>query len=335
VRFPDKRQQLDQRLRAATERRRALARESHTSAYRLVSSGGDALPGLEIDVYGEHLVVSLTGEEALAGREMILDALAERHPGGIYLKLRPKTANTLIDTRREEVAPPKPVRGPAAPDPLVIVEHDIAYEVRLGDGLSTGIFLDQREARLQVRKISRGARVANLFCYHAAFTIAAIAGGAEQSVSIDSSQAALDGAERNLLRHDACREAHRLVKSDARSWLERQAKNAQDERFDLIVLDPPSFSSTKRGTFRVVRDYPGLLEDALRCLAPNGHLLACCNLRSLSLRSFQDKICATVEGAGWRIESLSALAVPEDFLPTPGEEHYQKNLLLRLARTAT
>ncbi len=275
-------------------------------------------------------MVSLSSDEALAKREPLLDALAEVHAGGIYLKLRPKKASTLVDTRREDVAPKLPARGPAAPDPVIVSEHGVDYAVSLGDGLSTGLFLDQRIARDHVRQISQGARVANLFCYHAAFTVAALAGGAVSSVSVDSSGAAHDKARRNLDRHAADRDTHRLANAEARAWLRRRAKRPAEDHFDLIVLDPPSFSSTKRGTFRIARDYPDLLHGALACLAPNGRVLACCNMHSLPLRSFRKKVRVALEEAGRAVVSIETLHIPEDFLPPPGEEHYQKNLLITL-----
>ena len=214
---------------------------------------------------------------------------------------------------------------------MTVSEHGVNYEVCLSDGLSTGLFLDQRVARKHVRKLSRDARVANLFCYHGAFTIAALAGGASTSVSVDSSGVALDGARRNLEHHGAADDRHRLIKADARDWLRRQAKKPRDQHFDLIVLDPPSFSSTKRGTFRVARDYPDLVQGALGCLAPQGHLLACCNMHSLSMRNFRSKVRKAIEDLGRDIETIEALPVPKDFLPPPGEEHYQKNLLVTMS----
>jgi 23S rRNA (cytosine1962-C5)-methyltransferase len=328
--LPTKRGDWLKSLRAAGKRRDPLARSRQTTAYRWVAGAGDALPGVTIDVYDEYLVVSLSSDEALAKREPILDALAEVHAGGIYLKLRPRKASTLVDTRREDVAPALPARGPAAPDPVIVSEHGVDYAVSLGDGLSTGLFLDQRIARGHVRQISQGARVANLFCYHGAFTVAAIAGGAVSSVSVDSSGAALDKTRQNLERYPADRDTHRLANAEARAWLRRRAKSPTEDHFDLIVLDPPSFSSTKRGTFRIVRDYPALLHGALGCLAPKGRILACCNMHSLPLRRFRKMVRVALEEADRAIVVIDTLPAPEDFLAPPGEEHYQKNLLITL-----
>src|SRR5207245_1747100 len=131
-----------------------------------------------VDVYGQHLVAEFPGEGDVAWREQALDALEAMGWDGVYLKLRPRQSNTLVDTRREELAPRAPVRGTAAPEELAVREGGISYLVRLGDGLSTGIFLDQRENRARVRDLAQGLRVANLFAYTCAFSVAAAAGGA-------------------------------------------------------------------------------------------------------------------------------------------------------------
>src|ERR1019366_2251220 len=128
---------------------------------------GDGLPRLAVDAYDRWLVAQIyqdtPGEPGgggdlspwadLAAREALLDRLHLLGFDGVYLKLRPKQANVLVDTRREDLAPKLPVRGDAAPDDLAIVEDGMALLVRLGDGLSTGVFLDQRANRRRVREM--------------------------------------------------------------------------------------------------------------------------------------------------------------------------------------
>ena len=198
----DDRAALDRALALAVERRWALGRsadrdppERKTTAFRLVNEEGDALPGLAVDVYGDHLVAQIyvSDEWEVAGRrERMLDALDALGFDGVYLKLRPRQANVLVDTRRDDLAPRAPVRGSAAPDELVVHEEGAPFAVRLGDGLSTGIFLDQRLNRRAVRQSVRGAAVANLFSYTCAFSVVAALGGAKRTVSVDASLAALE-----------------------------------------------------------------------------------------------------------------------------------------------
>ena len=233
---------FEARLASAIEARWALGRSADTNAFRLVHGEGEGLGGFAVDVYGEHLLVHLFSEEARAQKDAIVDQVDALGCQGVYLKIHPKQSNTLVDPHREELAPARPVRGQAAPDPLLIREGGLLYRVRLGDGLKTGIFLDQRENRRRVRELSAGKRVLNLFAYTCAFTVAARAGGASQTVSIDASRGALAWGGENLEANGLASADDRLIDADALVWL-KQAKK-RNERFDLVVLDPPSYATT-------------------------------------------------------------------------------------------
>jgi 23S rRNA (cytosine1962-C5)-methyltransferase len=333
---------LSRALRRACERRWGLARAdsgpSATSALRLVNEEGDSLPGLAVDVYGDWLVAHLlddpapTGSPAAAGqnarRDRILDELAALGFAGIYLKVRPRQANVLVDTRREDLAPAGPVRGLAAPDPLSILEEGMPLLVRLGDGLSTGLYLDQRANRVRVRELARGARVANLFAYTCAFTVAAALGGAARTVSVDVSAAALERGRENLAVAGALRAEHALVAEDALSWLTRAARRG--ERFDLVVLDPPSYSSTKRGRFVATTDYAGLAALALAVVAPGGRLLACTNHRGISRARFRRILFDAGRMAKCEIAQVKDLPPPADHPVSPGGEPNTKSALVRI-----
>jgi len=315
------------RVRDAAERRYALATRSDTDAYRLAHGAGDELPGVEIDVYGEHAVVSLASEEALTSREAIYDAVAGLGFRGVYAKLRPKQANTLVDTRRENVAPPEPVRGKPLASPSFVRELGVEYAVRLGDGLSTGIFLDQRAGRGFVRDVSAGKRVLNLFAYHGAFTVAAVAGGAARTITVDSSGIALERARENIEHQGVpVGAAHVLVKGDATEWL-----TSCRERFDWVVLDPPSYSTTKSTVFRAERDFQRLAALAFGVLATGGTLLASTNLRRMNAAAFRRVLAAAARDARREVAKIRAMPLPLDHPPPPGEPWHLKRELVTLA----
>src|SRR5207253_858780 len=130
----DDRRVLDRALANAVERRWGLGRSEETTAFRLVNEEADALPGLAVDVYGRHLVAQIYVSEEWERserRERVLDALDRLGFEGIYLKLRPKQANVLVDTRRDDLAPRASVRGTAAPDEIVVREEGVPFGVRL------------------------------------------------------------------------------------------------------------------------------------------------------------------------------------------------------------
>ena len=323
---------LDRALALTMERRWGLGHSKETSAFRLVNEEGDALPGLAVDVYGDHLVAQLylggTWDDA-ARRERVLDRLHALGFAGIYLKMRPKQANVLVDTRRDDLAPALPVRGEAAPAELVVREEGVPLLVRLGDGLSTGIFLDQRQNRRLVREKSGGARVANLFSYTCAFSIVAALGSASTTVSVDASALALERGRKGFeVAGIPLDSSHRFVAEDAFAWLARAA--TKNERFDLVILDPPSYSSTKKRRFVAESDYDDLVALAMAVLAPRGRLLASCNHRGLSRAKLRRLVAQGARSAGRELAQLKDLPDGPDFPPAPGREAHMKSVLATL-----
>lgn len=325
--LPTSGEELSARLLEAIERRAALARAMEADVYRLVHGPGDALPGVELDRYGSYAVLALRSEEAVARREELLDVVSALGFDGVYLKLRPKQANELVDTRTDDVAPAHARRGTDAPTPLLVREGRLGFRARLGDGLSTGVFLDQRDARRWLTSIASGRTVLNLFCYHGAFTVAAVVGGAAATVSVDASAAALERARENLDQSGADAAAHELVKDDAMRWLSRQTRT-----FDVVILDPPSYATTKRSTFRAQRDYPQLAAQALRRVAPGGRLLACTNHRGIVRAKFRRQLESAVEEAGVRVARLREPRPPIDFPAAPGRDPHLKRIIVELER---
>lgn len=323
-------------LSRAVERRWGLGRAASgpraTTAFRLVNEEGDALPRLAVDVYGDWLVAQLYGDDGpwadVARRDRLLDALAALGFDGVYLKVRPRQANVLVDTRREELAPRLPVRGTPAPEPLAIVEEGMPLLVRLGDGLSTGLFLDQRANRRRVRELARGASVANLFAYTCAFSVAAALGGAKRTVSVDASAAALERGRENMVHAGVLESAeHAFVADDAFAWLAKAAKKG--ERFDLVVLDPPSYSSTKKSRFVADENYAEVAAQALKLLTPGGRLLACTNHRGISQSRFRKILFDAGREARVELSQVKDLPPPLDYPVAPGAESHLKAVLAR------
>jgi 23S rRNA (cytosine1962-C5)-methyltransferase len=186
---------------------------------------------------------------------------------------------------------------------LEVREGDLRFEVNLGAHHDTGLFLDHRDTRAQVRRWAEGKRLLNLFCYTGAFTVAAAVGGARATTSVDLSAPYLAWTERNLERNEVGGARHSLVRADALQWLQ-EAKRKPD-RFDLIVLDPPSFSVSKKmeRAFEIQRDHPAVIGWVRPLLAPGGRLIFSTNYLQFQL----DR--ATV--AGLEVEELAAL--PLDF----------------------
>ncbi|HEY8428178.1 MAG TPA: class I SAM-dependent methyltransferase, partial [Sandaracinaceae bacterium] len=317
---------LEDALARAVERRFGLAHRDDLSAFRLLDEG-DGIAGLAVDVYDDWLVAHLYSDAIEARLDEVLDALTRLGPRGVYLKRRPKQANVIVDPKDGTWAPALPVRGEPAPDPLAIRENGLAYLVRLGDGLSTGIFLDQRENRRRVRELAKGARVLNLFAYTCGFTVAAAAGGARESLSIDASASALARGRANLEHAGLASPAHAFEAADVFEALARLAKAG--ERFDLVIVDPPTYSTTRASRWTSGADWRALAAACLRVLARGGRMLACSNDRRLKQAKLRRYVHEAARDAGVEIAQLKDLPCPSDFPPPFGEEPHLKSLLLR------
>lgn len=188
---------------------------------------------------------------------------------------------------------------------LVVTEGGLRFVVNLTDYLDTGLFLDHRQTRARVRALASGRRFLNLFSYTASFTVYAAAGGAPQSVSVDLSKTYLDWARRNFSLNGIDEGRHRLVHADVLAFLADEARTAN--RYGLIVLDPPTFSNSRRmeGVLDVQRDHVPLIRQCAGLLEPGGELFFSTNLRSFRL----DEAAL----AGLPLRDISEATMPPDF----------------------
>jgi 23S rRNA (guanine2445-N2)-methyltransferase / 23S rRNA (guanine2069-N7)-methyltransferase len=188
---------------------------------------------------------------------------------------------------------------------LAVREAGLEFWVNFGDYLDTGLFLDHRIVRGMLREWARDADFLNLFCYTGSATVYAAAGGARSSVSVDLSNTYLDWARENLVLNGFAGPTHELHRADCRKWLEEES--ARGPRFDLIFLDPPTFSNSKRmqGVLDVQRDHAVMIRHALQLLRPAGRLVFSTNYTRF-------KLDAAALG-DFEIEDISARTIPKDF----------------------
>lgn len=193
----------------------------------------------------------------------------------------------------------------------VVREGDLRFEVNLSDYLDVGLFLDHRPTRARVAETARGRSVLNLFAYTGAFSVHARAGDAARTTTIDLSRTYLDWYERNLALNDLAPDAdHVTVHADCLQWLEEAADEAAHARaYDVIVLDPPTFSNSKRmraDSFAIERDHAALLAAVARLVAPGGEILFSTNARRFRLED-------PAIPPGFGVREITNRSVPEDF----------------------
>jgi 23S rRNA (cytosine1962-C5)-methyltransferase len=298
---------------------------ARSSAFRLANDLGDVLPGVTIDRYGDFAVLSVSTPEAIERKDEIASALIELGARGVHLKVRERADQRRVETVL--ACPPAAVAGDTAPDELEVDEDGLRFLVRLGDGLSTGLFVDQRENRALVRSLSKRKRVLNLFSYTGSFSVAAAAGEARQVVSVDLSAPSLERERRNFALNRLDPEMATRVKADVIDWLRRAKKRG--ERFDIVVLDPPSFGTRgRRSTFDVASGYAELAADALSVLEPGGRLLAVTNHRKTSRERLRRLLHEAGRTSGRAFEQMKDLASSLDCPEGPEGPVSMKSVLV-------
>jgi 23S rRNA (guanine2445-N2)-methyltransferase / 23S rRNA (guanine2069-N7)-methyltransferase len=189
----------------------------------------------------------------------------------------------------------------------VVAEDGLKLEVNFSDYLDTGLFLDHRLVRRRLRAAAAGKRFLNLFCYTGTATLHAAAGGAAESLSVDLSATYLEWAARNFRLNGLLREQHELLQADCLQFM----AEATPARWDLIFLDPPTFSNSKRmdEVLDTQRDHATLIAHCMRLLAPGGLLVFSTNAQRF-------KLDAAVP-AQWTVSDVSAATIPFDFARNP------------------
>ena len=186
-----------------------------------------------------------------------------------------------------------------------VQEGGLKFWVNFRDYLDTGLFLDHRIVRSLLREWAKGADFLNLFCYTGSATVYAAAGGARSTTSVDLSNTYLDWAQENLLLNGFSGPRHELYRADCLQWLEEQ--EPKGPRFDLIFLDPPTFSNSKRmeGVLDVQRDHVGMIRRSMKLLRPSGRLVFSTNYTRFKLDAQALSDVA--------VEDISARTIPKDF----------------------
>lgn len=298
----------------------------HSNCYRVHDADADAIAGLTVERYGEFAVVHAYRGDIEQHAEEVARGLCSLGAQGVYLKRRRRgDLRKLLHPKRELE---RPLVGAEAPAEFAVHEHDRRYLVRLGEGIATGLFVDQRENRNRVEHGCHGRRVLNLFCYTGSFSVAAGRGGALQVVSVDSSRAALARLDANLRLNELDPAQHRLLRADAPSWLERAVRRG--ERFDFVVLDPPTFSGGNAKTFSAEQQYQSLVTNCLLLCAPGARLLCVTNHRGTSSAALQHLIERAARAAARPLTELVVPVAPRDCPPGRSGESATKSCIATL-----
>ena len=235
-----------------------------SNAYRLIHSEGDFLPGLIVDVYDKWVAVEFTTYGMEEYKEVVIETLKELlNPEGIYEKIN-EFSKKVEGLRGEE----QTLYG-TVPEEIVIREYDLKFYVNIPEGQKTGMFLDQRNARYFLRQLIKGGeRVLDVFCHSGGFAISARKAGAGEVIGVDISDLALELAKKNEKLNGL--EGIKWVEANAFDFLKEQHKRG--EKYDVVIIDPPSFAKNKAAVENALRGYKELLVRGLHITKPGGIL---------------------------------------------------------------
>jgi len=316
--------------------RRAMIEPEATDAFRLLHGAGDGWPGWWVDQLGDFLLSQSAAELTQAQREELVRLGNLISARGAYHKVLSR------QVRRATVAEasPQPVLGECAPEPLVISENGLRFELSFREGYSVGLFLDQRENRRRwltghiaagfslPRRATAPAEILNVFAYTCGFSVCAAKAGARVT-SLDLSKKYLEWGRRNFARNGLDPAAHDFIYGDAFEWLRRLAKKGR--AFDAVILDPPTFSqSREHGVFRVEKEFGDLIGAALTLLKPQGVLLASTNAAGWPAESFVAVLTSTAAAQKRHIQRLHYVPQPADFPVSRAEPAYLKTAWVQL-----
>lgn len=256
------------------------ARRQAISCYRIYDHDLPEFPFI-IELYEDKLYISeykrrhsMTDEEHkewLIGCATVMSAVLDIPAEHIFLKMR----------LRKEGRQGQYQKVDEAKNEFVVHESGLKFIVNLSDYLDTGLFLDHRITRQMVKELSDGKRVLNLFSYTGSFSVYAAAGNAAEIVSVDLSKTYLDWAERNMQINFPDFRRHQLVHADVKQFL----KEVPSQNFDVVVMDPPTFSNSKRmeDFLDIQKDHVALINECLRILKREGVLFFSTNFTKFQL----------------------------------------------------
>ncbi|MBR5656138.1 MAG: class I SAM-dependent rRNA methyltransferase [Prevotella sp.] len=295
----------ESRLQSALDTRLAIgvADNPNNNTYRLVHGEGDNLPGLVIDCYGQTAVMQAHSVGMHVSRHEICQSLT-KVMGERILHVYYKSETTL---------PFKAELGQengfiyGGSDDNTAIENGLRFHVDWLRGQKTGFFVDQRENRMLLEKYSKGRSVLNMFCYTGGFSVYALRGGAQLVHSVDSSAKAIDLTNRNVEMNFPADQRHKTFCDDAFKFLD-----ANENKYDLIILDPPAFAKHRAALHNALKGYTRLNVKGFESIKPGGILFTFSCSQVVTKENFRNAVFTAAALAGRKVRILHQLHQPAD-----------------------
>ena len=303
-----------------------LADASATNCYRLVHGEGDNLPGLIIDYYDGVCVLQAHSVGMFRAKKQICEALVSVYGDGLKAVYDKSSGTAPFKAGLDLVDGYLYRRPDFSDDEQMVLENGHKFLVNWTEGQKTGFFLDQRENRALVGKYAAGRRVLNLFCYTGGFSIYALGAGAVHVDSVDSSRKAMDMVDKNVALNGFAPESHTSSCTDAIDFL----KNAPEDRYDLMIVDPPAFAKHRGALQNALRAYQRLNAAAIAKVAPGGFIFTFSCSQVVDKDAFALAVFSAAAQTGRSVRILGRLTQPADHAVNiyHPEGEYLKGLLL-------
>ncbi|MEM6877777.1 MAG: class I SAM-dependent methyltransferase [Bacteroidota bacterium] len=286
------------------------ARKQRLEAYRIYDADLDEYP-CTIDIYGRQYYIAISANKGPAkwqelgesGQQMEIGQALQTALSHFSNTENVGPTNIHFKTRKRQRGEQQYNRLSQVGDFHRVREKDLLFWVNLTDYLDTGLFLDHRQSRQMVASMAAGKSLLNLFAYTCSFSVYAAAAAASSTLSLDLSEKYLNWGQRNMKLNELAGKNHRFQQLDVLAWLEQKPT----ELYDIIVLDPPTFSNSKsmKTTLDVQRDHVKLIEQCMSRLTPDGTLFFSTNHRSFKL--------SEEELSAYQIKETTKQTLPPDF----------------------
>ena len=297
---------FQQKILQAIEKRKAFFENEDTTAFRVFNGEGDGIGGVTIDYFDGYYVINWYSKGIYQFKEEIIQSITSQFPfKGIYQKKR-------FDVDGKYVEEDDFVTGERGQFPLIVKENGIHFAVYLNEGAMVGVFLDQRDVRKAIRdRYAEGKTVLNTFSYTGAFSVAAALGGATKTTSVDLANRSKSKTIEQFSMNGIDYEAQDIIVEDVFHYFKYAVK--KNLKFDLVILDPPSFARSKKVTFSAAKDYTNLLKQAITITEDHGVIVASTNSAAFDMKRFKGFIKTAFQECNEKYEILEEYSLPEDF----------------------
>ena len=295
------------KIKEAVEYRNNFYTNKDTTAFRVFNGEGDGIGGLTIDYFNKFYLITWYSIGIYELKNEILEALKKSVDyKGIYQKKRFDTKGKYLDDKNDFIL------GEQAPEPLIVKENSIKFAIYLDDGPMVGVFLDQREVRKILRdKYAKGKTLLNTFSYTGAFSVFAAYGGAKKTTSVDLANRSRAKTQEQFTINNINIQEQEIIVEDVFNYFKYALK--KEKKFDIVVLDPPSFARSKKHTFSVSKDYVKLLKEAIQITSKNGIIIASTNYANFGIITFKDFIFKAFKELNEKYKIEETFSLPKDF----------------------